>query len=290
MKIALITTLSTLEENRRIGKEIESLGHKFTLIDLQHFSFEIDENGLSIGQLADLETDLVIVRGIFNAIKPLSVVIEDLKKKGVKVFDNNLLSQFYSIDKITDLLKLSTSAIPTPNTSYARDFARFPEMAKKLGYPVVIKSTRMGKGASVFKVSGESELEALIQNFVETEREAKGFIMQEFIPYEFDLRALIIGKNIFVMRRLPGPGEFRANFSLGGSVELFDLDQEGKELAFKALHAVGLSVGGVDILIDKNNSRYILEVNHTAGMLGMEKATGKNITRMYVEHAIKYAK
>ena len=36
--------------------------------------------------------------------------------------------------------------------------------------------------------------------------------------------------------------------------------------------------------------RYILEVNHTAGFLGMEKATGENIGKIFVEHAIAQAR
>jgi len=51
-----------------------------------------------------------------------------------------------------------------------------------------------------------------------------------------------------------------------------------------------MTVGGVDILIDKNNKRYILEVNHTAGFVGMEKATNKNIGKLFIEHAIKEAR
>jgi glutathione synthase/RimK-type ligase-like ATP-grasp enzyme len=92
------------------------------------------------------------------------------------------------------------------------------------------------------------------------------------------------------MRRIPGEGEFRANFSLGGSVELFDLDEAGKKMAMKALKAVGLSIGGVDMLITEDNKRYILEVNHTAGFIGMELATSTNIGKIWVEHAIASAK
>ncbi|BCX15038.1 MAG: hypothetical protein KatS3mg088_721 [Patescibacteria group bacterium] len=47
-----------------------------------------------------------------------------------------------------------------------------------------------------------------------------------------------------------------------------------------------MSVGGVDILIGEDGSRYILEVNHTAGFVGMEKATGKNIGKIWLENAI----
>jgi len=85
-------------------------------------------------------------------------------------------------------------------------------------------------------------------------------------------------------------GDFRANFSLGGTVEPFLLTDADKKLSITALNAIGMSVGGVDILIDKMNNRYILEVNHTAGFVGMEKATNKNIGKIFVEHAFKNAK
>ena len=51
-----------------------------------------------------------------------------------------------------------------------------------------------------------------------------------------------------------------------------------------------MDVAGVDVLIDENDDRYILEVNHTAGFVGMEKATGENIGKIYVECAIERAK
>ncbi|MBI2007399.1 MAG: 30S ribosomal protein S6--L-glutamate ligase, partial [Candidatus Blackburnbacteria bacterium] len=83
--------------------------------------------------------------------------------------------------------------------------------------------------------------------------------------------------------------EFRANFSLGGSVRSFELGEEDRKLALTALEKVDLAVGGVDLLITENR-RYVLEVNHTPGMLGMEAATGENITRAYLEYAVEHAK
>jgi gamma-F420-2:alpha-L-glutamate ligase len=130
----------------------------------------------------------------------------------------------------------------------------------------------------------------MIEGFKEQGKQAKNYILQEYIPYVFDIRALIIGDRVYAMRRIPGEGEFRANFSLGGAVELFDLDREGHELAVKALSAINMSVGGVDILITKDDKRYILEVNHNAGFTGMEKATGENIGRVFLKHAIANAK
>jgi len=290
MKIALITTLPKLIENERIKVEVGKLGHDFNLIDLENFDFQIINGKLEVGGLRDFNADLVIIRGIFSSIKAISLIIKSLRESGVKVFDNNFVKHRYSIDKLTDLIKLNLAGIKIPDMFYARDFSKFIGGAEKLNYPVIVKSTRMGKGAGVFKMDNRKELEALLDELINEGKEAKNYIMQEFIPYKYDLRCLIIGDKVFTMRRIPEEGEFRANFSLGGDVELFDLDERGKEFALKAIKAVDMDVAGVDVLIDKSDNRYILEVNHTAGFVGMEKASGENIGKIYVECAIERAK
>ncbi len=287
MKLALVTTIPGLKENERIASEAKAMGHDFELVDLRDFSFFLKPDLEQ--ELTTLNADVVIVRGIFSSIKPIVAIVESLRKKGIRVFDNNFLTHKYLIDKVSDLLKLSLNNIPVPKTAYSRDFTDYIKMADKIGYPVIFKSTRMGKGAGVFKLDNKAGLEELTQELTEKGKNAKSYLMQEFIDYVDDLRVLVIGNQFFCMKRIPGDGEFRANFSLGGKVELFGLDSDGKALARQALKSIGMSVGGVDILIDKDNKRYILEVNHTAGMIGMEEATGENITQIYLEHAINSA-
>lgn len=290
MNIALITTLPSLSENKRIKEEAKDLGHRFEFIDLANFSFYTYEGKIVVSSLKGFRGDLVIVRGIFNSIKPISTVINNLREKGTKVFDNNFIEHKYSIDKVTDFIKLAHEGIPTPATGYTRDFGKFGELGDKIGYPLVVKSTRSGKGAAVFKIDSKNKLSSLIQDLEGDGKKAKSYLLQKFVPYKYDLRCLVIGENVFTMRRIPAKGEFRANYSLGGSVVPFSLDKAGRDLAIKALKTIDMSVGGVDILITKDDKRYILEVNHTAGFVGMEKATGKNIAKVYIEHAIANAK
>lgn len=290
MKVVLITTLTALSENERIAEEGAALGHEFEILDLSDFSFSTAGGVLNLPKITNLSADVVIIRGIFNAIKPIATVVNDLKKKGVRVFDNNLLEHKYSIDKVTDIIKLSLAGIPVPNTFYVRDFEAMRRHARETGFPVVVKPVRTGKGAGVFKADSEEELTTLIESLVQKEKEAKSYLMQEYVDYGLDLRCLVVGERVYTMRRIPKKDEFRANFSLGGRVEPFSLTEEDRELAIKALAAVDMSIGGVDILVGRDGRRYVLEVNHTAGFTGMEKATGENIARAYVEHAIKNAK
>jgi len=290
MKIALITTLPELIENKRIEEEVKNFGHEFQLVDLSDFNFLISNSSLVLKKITDLKTDMVIVRGIFISLKAICTLIYDLREKGIKVFDNNFLNHKYSISKTTDMIKLSLAKIPVPNTAFTRNIDDYYTLSEKIGFPLIIKSSRMGKGANIFKINNKEELERIIKDIGLEDKKAQNYLLQEFIPYVHDLRVLIIGDNIFTMKRIPREGDFRANFSRGGSVELFDLDEEGKKLALDALHVVNMTVGGVDILIDKDDNRYVLEVNHIAGFVGMEKATNKNIGKLFVEHTIKEAK
>ena len=290
MKIALITTLPELIENKRIEEEVKNFGHEFQLVDLSDFNFLISNSSLVLKKITDLKTDMVIVRGIFISLKAICTLIYDLRKKGIKVFDNNFLNHKYSISKTTDMIKLSLAKIPVPDTAFTRNIDDYYTLSEKIGFPLIIKSSRMGKGANIFKINNKEELERMIKDIELEDKKAQNYLLQEFIPYVHDLRVLIIGDNIFTMKRIPKEGDFRANFSRGGSVELFDLDEEGKKLALDALHVVNMTVGGVDILIDKDDNRYVLEVNHIAGFVGMEKATNKNIGKLFVEHTIKEAK
>jgi len=286
MKIALITSLPSLKENQRIKEEVEALGHQFQLIDLSQVNFFIKKKNLTLPGLTDLNANLVIFRGMLNHLRLWSPLITSLRSRGIKVFDNNLSSHQYSINKITDLVKLSLEKIPVPATAYTANLEDYPSLANKFGFPLVIKSTRAGKGVGVYKINTPADLKSFITQAKKDDKTGRGFIVQEFIPYLYDLRILLIGSHAFAMRRIPSQGEFRANFSLGGQVEPFSPRPETIKLAKRALRAVDLKIAGVDILITKNNQEYVLETNHIPGFVGMEKATGKNIGRAFIKEAI----
>lgn len=290
MHIVLITTRTSLEENKRIEDEIRSLGHEFTMLDMTEFEYSVVGGKLSVVRFGDLKPDIVIVRGIFNAVKSIATFINGLRKEGIKVFDNSFTEHIYSINKIVDVMKLAHANIPIPDTFHLHHFDKFVPSAKQIGFPVICKLARTGKGAGVYKFDTETNLQNFLTELQNREIEPTSYMLQQFIDYKHDLRILIIGDKYFCMKRIPADGEFRANFSLGGTVELFELDEQGQKLAFDALRAVGLSIGGVDMLITEDGKRYILEVNHTAGFIGMELATSTNIGKIWVEHAIASAK
>ena len=91
------------------------------------------------------------------------------------------------------------------------------------------------------------------------------------------------GRAIGGMKRSAVGEEFRSNFSLGGAVESWDLNEEEKNLAEKVARICGLDYGGVDIMKDEEGRNYILEVNRQCQFQGFEKATGINVAQKVVE-------
>jgi RimK family alpha-L-glutamate ligase len=290
MNITLITSIKEGSENHRLQEEATNLGHTLTIVDPTTITVSIQDNQLHYPEISQTNPDIVILRGVLHAIKKTVAIIEHLRLEGVRVFDNNLSQMQYSINKISDLSKLALRGISLPNTRLSPYFDHFPKLATEIGYPVIIKPINTGKGLGISKVSNPEELKTLIEDRKSNQFPAKNLIIQQFIPYIHDLRILVIGHHTFCMERTPQEGEFRANYSLGGTVKPFDLSETTRENAIDALESIDMSVAGVDILITENGQEYILEVNHSPGFEGMEKAINQNIAKTFLEHALSHAK
>jgi len=161
-------------------------------VNLKEFEYEILENRIFVRQFENLSPDLVIVRGVFRSIKSITAYLESLRRKGVKIFDNQFLLHKYSINKISDIIKLVQAGIPVPDTFHLHSFEKYLPSAAKVGYPIVCKLTRTGKGAGVHKFDREEDFKRFIENIALNEGDPRNYIIQKFIPYVYDLRILVI--------------------------------------------------------------------------------------------------
>ena len=87
--------------------------------------------------------------------------------------------------------------------------------------------------------------------------------------------------------------DFRTNYSLGGEVDKYELDETDKsdkeliDLAYKATAAVGCHWSGVDIIIDRKTKKpYILEVNSSPGTEGISKVLDEPIVSKIIDYVI----
>lgn len=278
-----------MEEIDRIREEAERLGHQISIVDFSNFHFTYVDGERNFHPEIP-ECNMAIVRGMFATMKSLEILKEYLKLRKIKVFDNNLFKHKYSINKVYDISKLILHNVPTPDFYHARSYDMLYDFCQKMIYPAVLKTAGTGKGVSIWKLKNFEDAKKYIEPFQKEGKKARKLVIQSFVDYKYDLRVLVMGKKMFAMRRIPKKGDFRANYSLGGSVELFRLNKDIKKLAKQAMKAVDLSMAGVDVLVDENDNLSILEVNHTPGFVGMEKATGVNIGEIFLKYAIKNAR
>lgn len=229
--------------------------------------------------------DLIIIRSVTTNVPMMIEFIKFCRKIGIKVFDNNLTELGFMINKKADFIKLASNGLPIPNTWI---FASLDELESyDLKYPVVIKTTNSGKGKNVFLAHCLEQARLFI---LEKDRDITNFVFQEFIDYKYDLRVLVLGDEIAgCMQRIPSADSFVANFSKGGSVSKFVLNEEIKKLAIKAKNACGLVMAGVDILIDKDDNYYVLEANKYPGIEGLTLAEGDLVADKVTDFLLRNA-
>jgi ribosomal protein S6--L-glutamate ligase len=157
------------------------------------------------------------------------------------------------------------------------------------GLPCIIKLIQGTQGVGVMIANTPSEVAGMLDTLWTLGQE---ILLQELVAESRgkDVRALVVGDHVVAaMRRTARAGEFRSNIHRGAVAEAVTLDREYAEAAVKAARVIGLEVAGVDMLEARTGPK-IMEVNSSPGFEGLEAASGVDIAKSYVEHAVAYAR
>jgi len=85
------------------------------------------------------------------------------------------------------------------------------------------------------------------------------------------------------MQRISTTEDKRANIHAGGIGKAIDLDDTAKQIAIKAANALGLGIGGIDMLqLDKRV--LVIEANISPGLQGITEATGINVAEKIAKY------
>ena len=194
---------------------------------------------------------------------------------------------------------LEAEGLPVPRYALVTSEETLDSALEKIGgkFPVVMKLLSGTQGIGVSIVDSYTSLKSVYQTINKLNPDNE-ILIQEKIDSDFDIRVQVIMKNfdpingsedncmiLGSMKRQSSGEDFRTNYSLGGKVSEFKIDDQIKKIACEAANAVGCHWCGVDIMIDsKTGNPYILEVNSSPGTEGISEAIGKPI----VDDVIKY--
>ena len=186
---------------------------------------------------------------------------------------------------------LAKASVPMPKTVVApmtfynvgynkTDFVK--NACQILGLPVIIKELYGSLGAQVYLARTEEEAITTIKRIG-----ARPFLFQEMIEdsYGVDIRVNVVGgKACASMLRRGKDGDFRSNIGNGGCGEAVTLSAEEERVALFAADAVGADFAGVDILIKKDGTPLVCEVNSNPHFTGTLRYLGVNLADLIFEH------
>lgn len=133
------------------------------------------------------------------------------------------------------------------------------------------------------KQSGQDRQKLLAM--LETYRGKEVLIQEKIASKSRDVRVYIVGNMIYQAVLRQGKEDFRSNFSLGGAVSAYSMNEEEKEWvnAFvKAFSKRTLGMAGIDFLIDEQERWIFNELEEMVGCRMLYQTTSKDIVKDYV--------
>jgi len=227
--------------------------------------------------------DVLFFRTAKKHWQEVSWLVDEAKQLG-KIIVDPVVASARPTDacKAYQMLHLLKDGLPMPKTLYGSLEYLLDEAPGYLGFPLIIKGSGGHRGGSVYKADNQAELGNLIKELRPIEiSEGRRYLAQEFIKNSGDYRVIVLGDKVLgaMKRSAQTKGEFRNNFSMGGTVELAELSEETKKLCVRAANACGLWVAGVDLVFanDDVNKPMFWEVNRGPQFWGFMKATGIDV-------------
>lgn len=264
-----------LEESEKYGVELEVISPSrldLTVTREDRKSILLDGKSVAL-------PDFIIPRmGAFTNYFDLAV-IRHLERLGVKSFNSSESIEIVK-DKLFSHQILAQRNLPIPKTMLVKFPVDINLIEKRLGFPVVVKTLYGSQGSGVFLCESKKQLKDLIQ-LVEVTKGSANIILQEFIESSKgrDLRVFTIGgRAIACVERTAPKGEFKANFSQGGTVKPHEITPEIEWLAVEASRIFNLDIAGIDLLF--NGDHYLVcEANSAPGFETIEKSLDLNMPR-----------
>ena len=105
-----------------------------------------------------------------------------------------------------------------------------------------------------------------------------------------DLRVYVIGNKILASVLRESNEGFRANFSLGGNVSLYDLSDDEKKLINNIIDLFDFDMVGIDFILDDNGNLVFNEIEDVVGARMLYQCSDIDIVKEYLSYISKKIK
>ncbi|OPJ62404.1 ATP-grasp domain-containing protein [Clostridium oryzae] len=253
--------------------DAEKLDMDLQLRYREDFAFGIKDNVHFVAYKGCIEKmrDFVIMRDM------APMFTEQIEKMGVKVFNNSFTSRICN-NKALLHQYMASFHIPMMDT-YFFSKGDYITGNMKFDFPVVVKAVSGRGGKQVFKADDMKQLMEITDSIEDD------IIVQKMgeVPGR-DVRVFVIGRQIIAAILRSSDDDFRANFSLGGSARLYELNEKQKELIHKIIEKFEFGMVGIDFIFDIQGNFILNEIEDVVGSRTLYKNSNIDIAKMYLEY------
>lgn len=261
----------------RLRRAARRRGDALVFAPYESLAAWIDERGrhearCEAGPLGDF--DAVLTRtmpaGSLEQITLRLSVLHQAAAEGIRVINGPATLEI-AIDKYRTLARVAALGYAVPSTRIVQTRREAMEAFAALGGDVVVKPLFGGEGRGVMRVA---DAELAWFTFATLERIQAVMYVQQFVrPGGVDTRLLVIGEEVFAVRRRAVEG-WRTNVSRGARSERIEISDDQRRIARRVADDIGLDIGSVDLIDAEDGEAKVLEVNAVPGWKGAEEALG----------------
>jgi len=261
-------------------EEGRKLGINFRLILAEDIKFGVKDGKLFLSHFSgELSLpDFAVVRAIYPLLS------KHLELMGIPVYNNSFVSEICN-DKARTYQYLAQTGIPMADTCFYKNFQ--VEKQLPIQAPTVIKAVDGHGGRQVFLVEDYKAYEHKANEIVRGIG-SSDVVIQPLTGSRFqDLRVYVIGTQIIAAVLRTSKEGFKANYSLGADVRLYDLNEDEKKLVRTIIGKFEFGLVGIDFLIGDNGELIFNEIEDVVGSRMLYKCSDINIVELYLKFIIE---
>lgn len=260
----------SLNTGRAILLALQEKGYDAIGIDLDPPRF--------VEQLRDAEIEVVFnaIHGKFGEDGALQGALEML---GIPYTGSGILASAVAMDKAISKRLFQAAGIPTPRSRIYSEHEKSPKLATEIqaefGIPVVVKAAAQGSSIGVVIVDRHENLAPAID---EAFKYSDHIVVEEFISGK-ELTVAILGgestEAFPIIEIVPNSGryDYHSKYTKGATEYIVparlddDVTLHIQRVAARVFALLGCQgVARVDVMLDKQNQPYVLEINTIPGM------------------------
>ncbi len=209
-----------------------------------------------------------------------SLLSKHMEQMGIQVFNNSKVCEICNDKALTHQYVSRTGVRQCASQFLKKEQFEFDSLL--IDYPFVAKPANGSGGRSVMKIENSTEMNRFLEQL-----DSSDFVVQQIAgTIGKDLRVYVLGNEIVAAVLRSSDADFRANYSLGGTFEKYELNESEKNTVQKIVSEFEFGLVGIDFLFDGGGKLVFNEIEDSVGCRMLYKIGEVDLVKLYIFHIV----